>query len=198
MDWRLELIVGHEGMRITTVPQIMANASPFFRRMLQPDGFAEGRDISKTGSITVQLPEDNAPAMAILCDIFHLRSMTVPGENVTPDNLANIATLVDKYDCAATIQPWPRIWIAQVLKTEEQMDSECMSLADVAKWIHISCQLGFDEQLGPMTAALICGAEQRDLEQSSLLFYYHKLSQKAQGTRFRILSQFTTDNSRQP
>lgn len=100
MEWQLKLAVGLEGVEIDTVlPQVMANASPVFRRMLQPDRFAEGQNLSKTETLVVRLPEDDVSAMTILCDIFHLRSSKVPVEDMTSNTMADIATLVDKRLC---------------------------------------------------------------------------------------------------
>ena len=181
MEWQLTLLVGEEGHEIDTVPQVMANASPIFRGMLQPKGFVEGQDMSKTGSIVVRLPEDNVSAMTILCDIFHLRSGKIPIKDVTSDTMADIATLVDKYDCAAAIQPWPKLWLAQLLDGPELKDTKGMSLGEVGKWVHISCHLGYDELFSQMTSTLIRRASHQDLCQGPLLLDYRKLSQIIQG-----------------
>jgi hypothetical protein len=175
MEWQLKLAVGLEGVEIDTIPQVMANASPVFRRMFQPDRFAEGQNLSKTGSLVVRLPEDDVSAMTILCDIFHLRSSKVPVEDVASNTMADIATLVDKYDCAAAIQPWPRIWLAQVLGRQELKGIEDMGLGEVGKWIHISYHLGFAEQFNQFTSTFIRRA------QGPLLLHYQKLSPAIQG-----------------
>jgi hypothetical protein len=183
MEWQLKLAVGLEGVEIDTLPQVMANASPVFRRMLQPDRFAEGQNLSKTDSLVVRLPEDDVSAMTTLCDIFHLRSNKIPVEDVTSNTLADIATLVDKYDCAAAIQPWPRIWLAQVLDRQELEGIEDMGLGEVGKWIHISCHLGFAEQFNQLTSTFIRRVSHKDFCQGPLLLHYKKLSQAVQGTR---------------
>ena len=180
MEWQLKLAVGPEGVEIDTIPQVMANASPVFRRMLQPDRFAEGQNLSKAESLVVRLPEDDVSAMTILCDIFHLRSSKVPIKDVTSNTMADIATLVDKYDCAAAIQPWPRIWLAQVLDGQELKSIENMRLWEVGKWIHISCHLGFAEQFNQLTSTFIRRASHKDF-QGLLLLHYKKLSQAVQG-----------------
>jgi hypothetical protein len=181
MEWHLKLVVDEEGLEIDTVPQVMANASPVFRQMLQPNGFAEGQDISKTGSLVVPLPDDDASAMTILCDIFHLRSDKIPIKDVTSNTMADIATLVDKYDCAAAIQPWPKLWLTQLLDGKELEHTKRISLKEVGKWVHISCQLGFDKQFSQMTTALIFRASLKDFCEGPLLLEYRKLSQIVQG-----------------
>jgi hypothetical protein len=186
MEWQLKLIVGEEGVEIDTAPQVMANASPVFRRMLQPNGFAEGQNISRTGSVPIPLPDDDASAMTIICDIFHLRSEKIPIKDMASDTMADIATLVDKYDCATAIQPWPRLWLTQLLGRQDLKDIESMSLGEIGKWIHISCHMGFDEQFSQMTSALIRRASHEDFYQGPLLLHYQKLSQMVQGTEFAL------------
>lgn len=191
MEWHLKLVVGPEGVEIDTVPQVMANASPVFRGMLQPDRFAEGQKLSKTEPLVVPLPEDDVPAMTILCDIFHLRSSKVPTKDVTSDTMADIATLVDKYDCAAAIQPWPKLWLNQILDRQILRNPSEMVLGEVGKWIHISCHLGFAEQFSQFTSTLIHRASNEDFCHGPLLLHYKKLSQTVQGRCF-ALSKYIT------
>jgi hypothetical protein len=180
MEFPMKLMVGQDGVEIETIPEVMANASSFFRCMLQPDRFAEGHGRSQAEPFVIPLEEDDASAMTILCDIFHLRSKKVPIKDMTSDTMADLATLVDKYDCAAAIQPWPKLWLSQVLGPEERLDVKSMSLLEVGKWIHISCQLGFEEHFRQCTAALISRASHEDFAQGPLLLEYQKLSQTIQ------------------
>jgi hypothetical protein len=118
--------------------------------MLQPNRFAEGHSRSQTEPFAILLEEDDASAMRILCDIFHLRSNKIPIKHMAPATMAELAMLVDKYDCAAAIQPWPKLWLSQVLGPQEHLDVESMSLPEVGKWIHLSCQLGFEGHFPPV------------------------------------------------
>lgn len=180
MDFPMKLIVGQDGVEIETIPEVMANASSVFRCMLQPNRFAEGHGRSQTEPFVILLEEDDASAMRILCDIFHLRSDKVPIKDMTSDTMADLATLVDKYDCAAAIQPWPKLWLSHVLGPKEHLDVKSMSLPEVGKWIHISCQLGFEKHFRRCTAALISRAPREDFAQGPLLLEYQKLSQTIQ------------------
>lgn len=189
----MKLIVGQDGIEIETLPEVMANASSVFRCMLQPNRFAEGHGRSQTEPFVIPLKEDDASAMTILCDIFHLRSQKVPIKDMTPDTMADLATLVDKYDCAAAIQPWPKLWLNQVLGPTERLDVGSMSLPEVGKWIYISCQLGFEEHFHQCTAALISRAS---LEDFALLLEYQKLSQAIQGRFPADRNNSPTDDSR--
>jgi hypothetical protein len=181
MEFSMKLIVGQDGVEIETVPEVMANASSVFRCMLQPNRFAEGHGRSQAEPFVIPLEEDDASAMTILCDIFHLRSKKVPIKDMTSDTMADLATLVDKYDCAAAIQPWPKLWLNQVLGPGEYLGVGTMSLPEVGKWIHISCQLGFEKHFRQCTAALISRASREDFAQGPLLLEYQKLSQTIQG-----------------
>src|SRR5436305_9954599 len=108
MEFPMKLVVGQDGVEIDTIPEVMANASSSFRCMLQPSLFAEGHNGSRTEPFVIHL-EDDASAMRILCDIFHLRSNKTPIKDTTSDTMAHLATLVEKYDCAAAVQPWPKL-----------------------------------------------------------------------------------------
>ena len=54
--------------------------------------------------------QTNAEAMAILCDMWHLKSGRVPISDISSDTLYEIALLVDKYDSVESIQLWPKLW----------------------------------------------------------------------------------------
>jgi hypothetical protein len=169
MEYPMKLIVGRDAVEIETVPEIMANASSVFRCMLQPNRFAEGYARSQAKPFVITLEADDPSAMRILCDIFHLRSDNVPIRDMTSDTMAELATLVDKYDCAAAIQPWPILWLRQVLGPRQHLDVKSMNLQEVEKWIHISCQLGFEEHFRQCTAALISRVSREDFDQGDLL-----------------------------
>ena len=192
----MKLVVGQDGVEIETIPEVMANASSSFRCMLQPIRFAEGHNRSRTEPFVIHLEEDDASAMRILCDIFHLRSNKTPIRNMTSDTMAHLATLVEKYDCAAAIQPWPKLWLSQVLGPREHFDVESMSLPEVGKWIHISCHLGFEEHFRQCTAAFISRASREDFAEGSLLLEYRKLSQPVQGRFPAHRNNTPTDDNR--
>ena len=196
MEFPMKLVVGQDGVEIETIPEVMANASSSFRCMLQPNRFAEGHHRSRIEPFVIHLEEDDASAMRILCDIFHLRSNKTPIKNMTSDTMAHLATLVEKYDCAAAIQPWPKLWLSQVLGPREHFDVESMSLPEVGKWIHISCHLGFEEHFRQCTAALISRASREDFAEGSLLLEYRKLPQPVLGRFPAHRNNTPTDDNR--
>src|SRR5271156_3897070 len=128
MEFPMKLVVGPDGVEIETIPEVMANASSSFRCMLQRIRFAEGHNRSRSEPFIIHLEGDDASAMRILCDIFHLRSNKIPIEDMTSDTMADLATLVEKYDCTAAIQPWPKLWLSQALGPQEHFDVESKSL----------------------------------------------------------------------
>jgi hypothetical protein len=196
MEFPMKLGVGQDDVEIETIPEVMANASPVFRSMLRPNRSAEGHCTSHTEPFVILLEEDDASAMKIICDIFHLRSNKIPVEDMTSDTMADIATLVDKYDCAAAIQPWPKLWLSQVLGRRGHLGVKSMSLPEVGKWIHISSQLGFEEHFRQCTAALISRVSSKDFAQGPLLLDYRKLSQTIQGRFPAERNNTLTDDNR--
>ena len=91
----------------------MSVASPVFNTMFRPKAYKEGSILGREGLVQVCLPDDSRQAMAVLCYIFHLQSSKVPLAHITVDLPDEIATIVDKYDCAEAIQPWPEFWLVQ-------------------------------------------------------------------------------------
>ena len=52
-------------------------------------------------------------------------------------------TVVDKYDCAAAIQPWPKLWLTQLLSLHTPWNVENMMLQEITMWTHISYHFGY-------------------------------------------------------
>jgi hypothetical protein len=158
MDCQMKLLVGDSDSRILidTVPEVMANASPVFRTMLQPDRFLEGQKLLENKTFTVTLAEDDPSAMKILCDIVHLRNDQVPSKGMTTESLVVFATLVDKYDCAIAIHPWPMLWLADLKSSNHLLnDVKYMNEEELCTWIYISCHLGYGDLLRKCTSVLI-------------------------------------------
>jgi hypothetical protein len=179
MEYQMKLLVGEDESRveIDTVPQVMATASPVFRRMLQPDRFIEGRKLSENKAFTVPLPEDEPAAMKVLCDILHFRSDKVPMKDMTPTLLASIATIVDKYDCAIAIQPWPKLWLSPLLSPLTPWNGETMPNQELTMWIHTTCHLGYEDQFRLCTSSLIRRASKSDLQGEKEIPGYGQLSE---------------------
>lgn len=83
--------------------------------MLQSN-FQEGEELSLNGKVTINLPEDNPTAFAILMSVIHGLTMAVP-RGVDLSTLAELAILVDKYDMYKSTKRIAELWI-KVLKDE--------------------------------------------------------------------------------
>ena len=119
MDPDLKLLIGRDdGIKVEIIVfhQVMMNASPVFAAMLKPARYREDTRLTQDKQLELPLPEDNVETMTVLCNILHLQPRKVPTRTVTPDLLANIATIVDKYDFTRAIQPWPKIWSIKLSK----------------------------------------------------------------------------------
>jgi hypothetical protein len=136
--------------------------------MLQPHQLSEDQVLSEGRIFTISLPDDDSFAMALLCDILHLRSKEVHilSEKITLDRLASIATTVDKYECATAIQPWPHVWLSNLLSPEKRLNAKDMTIEEITKWIHISYHLGYEEQIQQCTSVLIRTTKLVDLQAS--------------------------------
>jgi len=77
--------------------------------MLSPH-FAEGSRLGATGTVEIPLPDDDAVAMGIACDLAHLRFDRSP-DTVTLDVLCEIAKMADKYDFSMVLKYPSSQWI---------------------------------------------------------------------------------------
>ena len=73
--------------------------SPVLKAALAAGTSSEIAEANEQSPTTViRLPEDNADAMYILCNILHLRNDKLPAR-VLPDVLCTLASLAQKYKC---------------------------------------------------------------------------------------------------
>ncbi|PQE15497.1 BTB POZ domain-containing protein [Rutstroemia sp. NJR-2017a WRK4] len=87
-------------------------ASPVFKVMLrEKDRFKEGEDLHNTGTVRIDLPDDEPLPFRILMNVIHCRSALVPKE-VKPKTLYKLALLVDKYQMHDAVNLCSEIWIA--------------------------------------------------------------------------------------
>ena len=95
-DGDLVLAVGPKGQEFKVSRVALRLASPVFKAMLT-SRFAEA-----TASV-VQLRDDDAVAMRYLLLVTHLQFRKVP-TTMTLGELATLAKLCDKYDCATVVE----------------------------------------------------------------------------------------------
>ncbi|RVX67096.1 hypothetical protein B0A52_08339 [Exophiala mesophila] len=183
----LKLILNEDDgtqIEIMVFHQVMINASPVFEAMLGPRKFAEGERLNQDKFLELPLPDDDPHAMRLLCDIFHMQNQKVKSAAITPDLLDSIATLVDKYDLARAIHPWPLIWLnlPDIRKCIERQDKpqDLISDQDLLRWIHISCHLGYSVTFGKMTSYLSARLTLEHLNQPSFADSFAKLPARLQ------------------
>ena len=180
----LKLILGgDEGIQIEimTFHQILINASSVFEAMLKPGNYQEGVSLAREKYLEISLPDDNIEAMTVICNILHLQSQKVPIETITSDLLDNIATIIDKYDFARAIQPWPGIWFQQENIQSELNQVDDLQVETLPKWVHICFHLGYPRHFNIFTSALITRMSHDDLTQSSFMDNFAKLPLIVQG-----------------
>lgn len=68
---------------------------------------------SQSKMADIQLPDDDAASVGIICNITHLRSRDVPN-TLSLESLLETAELADKYDVGEPIKPSTQIWIVQL------------------------------------------------------------------------------------
>ena len=124
-------------LQIRASSKHLALACPQFKRTLQ-HGFQEGDELKSKGYL--ELPVQDWPALPflILAMIIHGRTRTVPRE-ISLERLAEIALLVDYYECYEAVEVFSDLWINSLAKTP--LESVCAA----EKWLFISW--GFQQDM---------------------------------------------------
>lgn len=86
-------------------------ASPVFAKMFNSQ-FKEGlgNNHPTPAKPPIPLPDDNAEAVVVLCNVIHLRTSEVP-KKLALNCLTDLAVICDKYDCTSALAPWSAIWL---------------------------------------------------------------------------------------
>ncbi|KAE8344879.1 hypothetical protein BDV24DRAFT_171382 [Aspergillus arachidicola] len=117
-------------LRIRASSKHLTLACPQFKRTLQP-GFQEGNELKSKGYL--ELPVQDWPALPflIVTMIIHGRTRTVP-RKVSLGRLAEIAVIVDYYECYEAVEVFSDMWINAL--AEKPLES----VSDAEKWLLIS------------------------------------------------------------
>lgn len=128
--------------RISVSSVILSNGSSTFRAMLSPR-FKEGQELASASTpVEVSLPDDDAQAMTLLCQILHLRNRSM-GMPLAPNMLLRLVVLADKYDCTEAI-----MWAVNI-----STNSALMHKKDTTRAILLAiAYLMRDEKLGAHVA----------------------------------------------
>lgn len=160
--------------------QVMISASSVFAAMLDKYKFNEGHELRRQGKVDIPLPDDDPKAMGLVCDIIHMRTPEAL-HSVDPELLWEVATLIDKYDFAQAIQPWPAFWAAQQQIQKIWEKGHDLPLHEVARWVHICCNLGFAIHFNKSTSILVQSANDGDLEEEAFMRYWKVISPAVRG-----------------
>ncbi|OKL63247.1 hypothetical protein UA08_01841 [Talaromyces atroroseus] len=100
--------------RIQVSAKHLTLASPVFKKLLTSH-FKEGITYLQTGSVEVIAESWDLEALLILLRAIHGQQYQIP-QKLSLDVVANIALLVDYYECAEAVYIWTTLWIAALEK----------------------------------------------------------------------------------
>jgi len=103
------LAVGPHKRRIQVCSSVLKNASKYFSNMFGPH-FSEGQDLRANSPKEISMPDDDANALEIICNILHLRNNVVP-EVLCPIEVLGIAVAADKFDCIVAVKHASTLWL---------------------------------------------------------------------------------------
>jgi hypothetical protein len=103
------LVVGPYNKKIRVCSSVLKSASKYFRVLFGPN-FAEGQDLDSNNPKEVSMPDDNAHALEIICNVIHLRNDAVP-RSLSPKDIFEIAIAADKFDCVVALKYAGAIWL---------------------------------------------------------------------------------------
>jgi hypothetical protein len=91
----------------------LALASPVFKAMFSGQ-FKEGIDLAQAQAASqryqLDLPEDKAEPMEILCNLIHAKMDRIP-DSPSPSSLADLAILAEKYQCLLVLKYPGKAWL---------------------------------------------------------------------------------------
>jgi len=148
-----------------------------------PDRFTEGIAFSIHKQIELHLFDDDPMAVTTVCNMLHLQSQNIP-KTLSGDELAEIAIVLDKYDCTDAVWAWTRFWMAEDSVRREleeegstvQMEEAVPSQSNIngllskekhvlSKWVFIAWVFRDEKVFGMCANALswkMCAGDQED------------------------------------
>jgi hypothetical protein len=140
-----------QGTRFRVSSRHLILASPWFKRALTNEGWAESTRSVDDGLFHITVSDWDAEAFLILLNIIHLRNRQVP-RTVTLETLAKIATLVDYYECGEAVESFIESWLAAVRRNAAMPTLYCRELV---LWIWISWMFDMSDWFKEATAVFI-------------------------------------------
>lgn len=136
--------------------------SSYFRRALSDGKWAESEREKQDKLFHIRAKDSRSDVFLILLNIFHLQNRKVP-RKISLDNLAEIAVLVDYYECAEAIEVFSNIWIEDLKVTAPIPHTYCR---DLILWICVSRVFGLADQFKNATRVAItqCSGPMNNLD----------------------------------
>jgi hypothetical protein len=103
------LLVGPDSKRLRVSSQFLRNASTYFSNLFRPK-FAEGQNVSSSDPKEVLMPDDDARAVEMICNIIHLRNDAVP-LSLALEEVFEVAVAADIFDCALAVKLASISWL---------------------------------------------------------------------------------------
>lgn len=103
------LVVGEKETRLRVHALCMRTASTVFDAMFGPH-FSEGQPSNGCSPKEIPMPDDDAKAMIVICNVIHHRNDMLP-DVLPPMELANVALAADKYNCVFTLKYAMNQWL---------------------------------------------------------------------------------------
>jgi hypothetical protein len=127
VDGDVILVVRPEKVKLRVHSLFLKAASKPFFAMFGPD-WKEGHNmLDQDGPVELQLPEDNADALKLICAIIHHQNNKVP-QTLTAGDVLGVAVTADKYDCVDALKFASGNW----LRPGKNEASDLMRLAAAA------------------------------------------------------------------
>jgi hypothetical protein len=140
-----------QGTRFRVSSRHLVLASPWFKRALTNEGWAESTRSVDDRLFHITASDWDADAFLIFLNIIHLRNRQVP-RTVTLETLAKIATLVDYYECGEAVESFTETWLATLRRTTAMPTFYCRELV---LWIWISWMFDMSDCFKEATAVFI-------------------------------------------
>jgi hypothetical protein len=136
-------------------------ASPWFHRALAKEKWAESERDEKDNLVHIKADDWDGNAFLILMNIFHLKNRKVPRE-LSLDDLAKIAVLVDYYECAEAVEHFTEKW-KENLKTLVPIPSTYCRTLTLWIWIAWVFELTDELEKATLVAVKHCSEPMRTL-----------------------------------
>lgn len=125
-----EIIIDHNGdvmlelgeSHLLVSSKVLSLVSPVFAAMFKPQ-FKEGiqSHSSSNGPSKIPLPEDDAKAFTLLCNVIHYRVEEIPGKPDIPC-IENLAIICNKYGCIRALAHSGALWLRALSKDAPYKD----------------------------------------------------------------------------